>query len=126
MSQTKHKKRGRIQRLWKSDRRCFWCKRPTVILPPDGRRKVVPDDMATIDHLNSKYSEHRGKTIGPATVLSCYRCNFERGRKETLERPIEELRRRSQRGITGGIKNGIISSVFNSVTESQMAETVCV
>jgi len=73
----KKKLRKRLKRLWESDPRCSWCGRPTVLMqgPENANLKVWPNNRATIDHLDHKFLGQRGKTTGPRTVLSCYRCN---------------------------------------------------
>jgi hypothetical protein len=93
MGETK-RRRQRLMRLFKQDCRCYWCRRPTELVVLEKHRNDYPDNMATIDHLNSRLSEHRGKLTGPQTVLSCYRCNHTRGRLEVAITPKEELWRR--------------------------------
>ena len=57
--------------------------------------------MATLDHLRSRLDPTRYEKAGPneeRTVLSCYRCNVERGKQEELNLSIEELRQRAKDG----------------------------
>lgn len=95
---TKRRQRRRA-RLWRIQKgRCHWCKQITR-LPEHctiGRGEALPDDLATIDHLDSRLSDERGTRPGEArTVMACWRCNFRRGAREVLALPLEELHRRS-------------------------------
>ncbi len=98
-------------RLWKEDPHCRFCKVLTILpesLPAEiknGRRNIksVPDNMATIDHLESRLNPVRRKLRGMLSVtLSCNKCNFERNREEELSLPLEELHRRSKRFSLAG------------------------
>jgi|2_EtaG_2_1085320.scaffolds.fasta_scaffold12574_5 hypothetical protein len=93
------KKRRRLN-LWDTDPSCYWCGIETV-MPPDGisSRGDIPDNEATIDHLRTKFDSTRldpNHSNEERTVLSCRKCNWERGRESEKEAGIEELRRRSQ------------------------------
>ena len=74
------------RRLYEQNPYCHWCQRKLQLIEKPGGK--LPDDAATIDHLRSRYDPLRQV---PATrnecrrVLACFRCNFERGRKEILE-----------------------------------------
>lgn len=77
---TSHRRRQRAL-MWKlQGGRCFWCDRLTV-LPPvgEGRRKFIPDNEATIDHLDSRLSPERGRHPGKyRRVMACLLCNNRR------------------------------------------------
>lgn len=103
MSTEKRKKRRR--KLWDRDPHCRQCGKLTR-LPKDvpgaanGNMKGFVHDMATLEHLDSRYSDLRGwATRLPAnierTTLTCQECNQRREREETQSMPIDELRRRS-------------------------------
>lgn len=64
--------------------RCFWCQCTVVELPPVPRRKHPPQNMATLDHLDSRLSPHRGQWRPGVerTVLACLGCNLRRGAAE--------------------------------------------
>lgn len=67
-----------------------------------GKGNTCPDNMVTIDHIHGKLDPNRkfdprGKGKNPSSVLSCLKCNNDRGRADELGLGIEELRRRSHR-----------------------------
>jgi hypothetical protein len=78
------KKRVRVRRdeLRAADPRCHWC--GVVTTPP--RSGVAEATMATLDHLIPKtHPRRRLRTADRTlkrTVLSCFRCNNERGKKQ--------------------------------------------
>lgn len=58
----------------------------------------VPDDAATVDHLDSRLNPERGKHKGELRhVMACSKCNQRRARQEELEVGIQVLRERAQR-----------------------------
>jgi len=60
------------------DGRCCWCNRHMFLTFKETNPQ--PDDMATLDHLDHKLSEDRGKHAGEVRhVLACRKCNLERG-----------------------------------------------
>ncbi len=57
--------------------RCHWCYRVTTIEAPENGK--LTGDIATIEHLHSRFSPHRAKRHGTsAVVLACHRCNLDR------------------------------------------------
>lgn len=73
-----------------------------MLLPPDGKRKVVPPNLATRDHLRSRLDPTRheppkGAGSERRIVLACWKCNGDRARHEQLSQPVEELWRRAGR-----------------------------
>lgn len=90
---------GRRQRtlLWRQQNGlCHWCNQPTRLLKLNGGK--VPDDAATIDHLDSRLNPERGKHKGELRhVMACSKCNQQRARQEELATPIEVIRERAQR-----------------------------
>lgn len=83
---------------------CHWCKRLMVIFDKalhGIRHTPLPDDLATIDHLDDRFSPERGKRPGEyRRVLACNACNRKRGQESQAARPIEELRARAARKQT--------------------------
>lgn len=83
--------------------RCFWCNCAMLLLPKGGatkRHQSNKANLATIDHLRSRYNSSRqepSKNKEERTVLACHKCNNERGDAETALLSIEDLRRRSGR-----------------------------
>lgn len=75
---------------------CHWCG-VKLIHPRDVTTKTHPDNMATLDHLRSKFDPKRPnrKPGEQRWFLSCKKCNMERGRADEKAQPIEELRRRA-------------------------------
>jgi len=73
------KKEELLALLSKSDK-CHWCGRKVKYygMIPDGHKN--PDDMATRDHLLSKFYRKKGEVV--EKVLSCRKCNHERGQKD--------------------------------------------
>lgn len=80
MAMNKQQKRRR-DRLFDEYPYCFWCN--VRVVKPEGAGRQ-PDNSATLDHLFNRLSSERQKPHRPSdqprTVLSCYKCNFERGR----------------------------------------------
>lgn len=89
--------RRRRHNLWRKDPHCYWCGVVTVEVVV-AKFEKPPDNLATLDHLHSRYDPRRGATHGVASVLSCLRCNNEREVAETAQRPLDDLRFRSQMG----------------------------
>src|SRR5882757_9421759 len=87
-----------LLRLYKmQDRLCHWCKCQMSLAVPklhESPRK----DLATIDHLDSRYNPLRGSFKGQLRhVAACWECNQKRCDEETKALPIQELRRRAGR-----------------------------
>jgi hypothetical protein len=102
-TQLKHRK---VLRLFEEqDGRCFWCKKPMVLFQRErlhrkGRKGKVrlPQNLATLEHLDSRLSPERGKHNGERRiVLACAHCNHLRGRMEQATQPKEILWERSGR-----------------------------
>ena len=71
-------------RLMSENPRCHWCKRDLKLYPSVGRKKKLPQDFATIDHLEYRFF---GPRVDPrfkqrTLVLACPECNNERSRQE--------------------------------------------
>lgn len=71
-------------------KRCFWC---DIVVEDYGDREEQqklgirdPDDMATIDHVKSKYFRKKGEAV--EKVLACNKCNQKRALKETMVKRI--------------------------------------
>lgn len=79
--------------LWEADPKCYWCEIETVYTEMKGGKFKINE--ATIDHYFSKYHKEDRARWGNPVVLACYKCNHDRGAKETSEQPIEELWRRA-------------------------------
>lgn len=113
-------------RLWvRQQGKCYHCGALMVIRNLGPRPDYIPADLATIDHLDSRWNPERGKHPNKSRrVLACARCNWERGRAEERAQPIEELRRRSRMKRIAGrwtmSINDIQSTViYPDVTASQ-------
>ena len=105
MSGSKAQKRRR-DNLFKQHPYCHWCKcklsHPEIVK----QKQTQPGDMATIDHLRNRTDFNRTEANTEnqtRTVLSCKKCNEERGRISEQALPIEDLRARSKRH---GVKTG--------------------
>jgi hypothetical protein len=108
------------RRMWELDPRCHWCGTETVLpeqLPDDHwrvERKTVakgsqllrqlkrpPANLATIDHLRSRYDSTRQEPAQEGErrrVLACYACNNRRNTEEQATLPREELWKRAGNG----------------------------
>ena len=79
---------------------CYWCGKEVKIYSYKHHGKS-PLDMATLDHLRTRYNPER-QILSPhkeQTVLACWECNHRRGEEDTKNIPIEELHRRSGKNI---------------------------
>lgn len=89
-----------FRRLRLRYKRCWYCKVEMVYYPLKKGEKV-PDNYATIEHLNSKLQYPNGRPDprfkARTLVVACKKCNEDRAAKEQSALPIEELWRRSGR-----------------------------
>lgn len=88
----------RLRRM-EEDPHCYWCGREVIECGEQyGRERgpVLPN-MATVDHLYSRLTEHRANGNRGKWVLACYECNHERARQEHLVLALEERRKLSKR-----------------------------
>lgn len=88
--------------LWHRDPHCHWCGRLTQLLSGkegERMRRIFPDDMATVDHLDTKLSGRRSPGGGheERTVLACRVCNEKRAADEERNVGLAEIQRRSGR-----------------------------
>ena len=74
------KKRRRRERLFKRNKLCHWC---GVVTKPPVKGQPLEDETATLDHLEPRWAR-REFTGDKRTVLSCHKCNKERGIKQSL------------------------------------------
>ena len=98
MGDTKRLRR-RKAKLWERQKGlCFWCEREMLFTI--GRGGEQPSEVATIDHLRTRYASNRSEpprdSCEERTVLACYRCNHKRGAEATAAVPVAELWRRAQ------------------------------
>jgi len=97
-------KNRRLRNLLKQDPHCLWCGCEVEYFIPK-KFERLPDNFATIDHLNDKILERKrpepikkinGRTIFCiTTVLSCKKCNEERANEKVRSLPKEFLQLRS-------------------------------
>lgn len=79
MTHTKRLVRRR-HRLHAIDPACHWCRVETVLII--GHCRQPPPNMATIDHLDDRFSKARGRHKNTErTVLACLACNHRRGQE---------------------------------------------
>ena len=73
---------ARRRRLYRRHPYCFWCGIRVREIPRRAGQKP-PQDLATVDHLNTRtmYPDGRPqpRQRQVATVLACWQCNQERG-----------------------------------------------
>lgn len=84
------------QRLWKENPHCCYCGVVTIFLPAHIKGLQLTQDerhrLATIDHIRPRHHPDRLKRPEPdevLQVLSCWKCNNERDRRELAEKPKE-------------------------------------
>jgi hypothetical protein len=79
--------------------RCYYCQQfMTLSFAPPEPHKSPDPRSATIEHLDHRFSPERGQHGGEyRKVLSCRKCNDERGRLIQASQPIEVLRERAGR-----------------------------
>lgn len=66
------------ERWWHEDPHCRWCGRLTILWAYKVHA-TMPDNAATVDHLDSRFSNERGAHSGKTRrLLACYRCNQSR------------------------------------------------
>lgn len=79
---------------------CFWCKVQMVEYPPKRKRKAMPLDMCTIDHLRDRFDPNR-RECNPRgeqrLVAACWECNNRRGAERAASVSKRTLWRRSGR-----------------------------
>ena len=113
--------RERKLRLFESNPHCYYCgKLTTIDIPKDGEKN--PDNMATIDHIYSKFDVRRYepsyKDCSVKTVLSCRKCNDSRAHLEEQQIPLQE---RQLRGF--GLFNTRWINGFKSLDYKKVLET---
>lgn len=88
------KRRDRLYRQQQG--RCHWCGTPMLNRPRAAKDSPLPYDC-TLDHLDDRFSPHRGASGGreERTVAACWSCNQQRC-NESLRQNIDEQRRRTQ------------------------------
>lgn len=90
--------RRRRDNLFKQHPYCHWCK--CKLLHPKfvKRHQTCPDNMATIDHLRDRLDSNRQEPNTERqsrTVLSCKKCNQDRGKESVSSLTKEQLWSRS-------------------------------
>ena len=89
--------RKRKLKLWRENPYCYWCG-TDVIVHEHNQHESLQNDTATLEHLRSRLTSDRleeNDGITERTVLSCYKCNYERGVQEEKDLGIDELHNRS-------------------------------
>ena len=94
-------KRLRKRKAWlyRKNPYCPLCARRMILATPSNG--ILPNNAATIDHRDSRWSTERGNHQGEErTRLLCYRCNHLRGAYEEATQPISAHWARSTRSMT--------------------------
>jgi hypothetical protein len=97
--------------LFRADPHCYWCGREVINIKLK-RHQHPPENLATIDHLISRYDDRRGKVVG-VRVLSCWKCNHDRNWAEIKAQGLERLHQLS------GYQPPIFSSDFTPLATSE-------
>lgn len=98
-------RRRRIQLFEEQEGLCWWCKVPMLLLPPMDKRKNMPKETCTLDHLFDRYHPERRRRPRPGErryVAACLECNHRRGGESTAKISKRTLRRRAQNGRSSG------------------------
>lgn len=66
--------------LMENDPHCYYCKIEVVDYGQIPPRERQPEDMATVDHLVSKFYRKSGQVV--PKVLACQACNNKRAKEE--------------------------------------------
>ncbi len=76
----------RRDNLMRQNPHCYWCG-IEVIDYQIAQPKRLPDDQATLDHLQDRLGRDKRPMLNgkPLTVLACYKCNLERSAKKQQE-----------------------------------------
>lgn len=99
MTKPNWKKHKRDRLMRKQSGLCYYCRCKMIVMPPTHRGRL-PDDAATIEHLDDRYSPERGKHFGEyRIVLACNRCNNERNKAREKEVGAAELTRWAKHGL---------------------------
>lgn len=64
----------------------------------------MPDNFATIDHLNTRLIYPEGRPGQGKQVLACNSCNKKRNEQEMAAQPLEELWKRAKRSPESMLK----------------------
>ena len=83
----------RLKLFYEQQGRCYWCG-CEMISPEfyDQSKAPQPDNLATLDHLDNKLSNERGKHHGEKRrIAACRKCNQQRGRLDELVHKLESL-----------------------------------
>lgn len=81
--------------LLKQKGRCYYCKQPMLRRWEHRNHVPVPDNLATLEHLDSRWSPERGvHPFKKRHVAACRKCNNDRAIEEGKNAGLEELRRR--------------------------------
>ena len=78
MPSTKLVQKRRQELFTQQGGRCYWCG-CQMRLPAKGQVNPLPEDMATLDHLDTKRCAGRAANQSERYVVACFRCNNTRG-----------------------------------------------
>ena len=88
MSRQSKRMRRKKRRVYaEQDGQCHYCD-CDMLLTSGKWLSYLPPTFATWEHLDDKYSPHRGtapKGSGRRVVLACHQCNHARGRRRQAE-----------------------------------------
>ncbi len=85
---------------------CHWCGCEMVLRDRNGGGHHLANE-ATLEHLDDRYSQHRGTHNGEIRVVAaCFFCNTARAKRRDAERPLEELWWRSGRRPNVTLREG--------------------
>jgi hypothetical protein len=93
------KRKLKLRRFYEQDGLCYYCREPMVLSFHDLHNQGHKDNLATIEHLDDRYSEERG-THGHGDkirrVLACSKCNHTRGVIRDKEQTANDLQEKGE------------------------------
>jgi hypothetical protein len=74
----------------KNDPHCYWCRKDLIYFLMESGQ-TLPDNFATLDHINSRLMHPEGRPPCGKIVLACPGCNQGRNIEEQISLPREKL-----------------------------------
>lgn len=110
---TKTSAQRRKVNLMKVDPHCFYCRREVFLFKHvDGAK--IPDNQATLDHVEDRVYRDNRPIKGENTVLACVKCNGDRNRYRQMAPQAEEIWKKSLRP-TATWKMFLIKALFKII-----------
>ena len=96
---TKPLQKQRDRLYQKQGGKCYYCKKQMVKRWPHRPGETIPDNLATLEHLDSRLNPMRGRFVNELRhAVVCKSCNEAKAAEEVARLGLEELRRRARNG----------------------------